>query len=196
MENPLPDVTPESSPAQEQEVIAPEVPITPPVTPPKGSQTPSENLYAALAEERRLRKEAEDKLLTFNTSVPTDEVYSDEGKALDARIVALEARNRAVEDERDLERLYNQYPLLKEKANEFNEYRSAEHPRAKIESVAKLFLVENGLLEPKRKGLESPTGGPRTPLTSGMTAEDVKTLRETNFRKYQELLLKGQIKVE
>lgn len=201
MEN-TPDVSGNSSPAVSEDLKPqPQLPevsvVTPqaPVTPPKGSQTPSENLYAALAEERRLRKEAEDKLLTFNTTTPSEEVYSDEGKVLLDRIAALEARDKAREEQLELERVFTQFPLLKEKANEFKEYRDAEHPRAKIESVAKLFLAEQGLLEPTRKGLEKPTGGTRTPMTSEMTSEDVKVLRETNFKKYSDMLRKGLIKV-
>lgn len=202
MENITNDVSGNSSPANSEVVQTqtqlPETPVVvpqAPATPPKGSQTPSENLYAALAEERRLRKEAEDKLLTFNTTVPSEEVYSDEGKVLLDRIAALEARDRAREEQFELERVFAQFPLLKEKANEFKEYREAEHPRAKIESVAKLFLAEQGLLEPVRKGLEKPTGGQRTPPTSEMTIEDVKLLRETNFKKYSDMLRKGLIKV-
>jgi hypothetical protein len=54
--------------------------------------------------------------------------------------------------------------------------------------------VEKGLLEPVRKGLEKPTGGDRTPLSSGMSTEEVKSLRETDYKKYREMLKKGLIK--
>ena len=202
MEN-IQDVNGSSSPVasesvipQTQQSVAPVVTTEPPVTQPKGSQTPSENLYAALAEERRLRKEAEDKLTNINTTIPSDEAYSDEGRVLKTQISTLEEKISRIEEEKNLEKLYNQYPLLREKSAEFSEFRMTEHPRAKIESVAKLYLVENGLLEPKRVGLEKPTGGTKTPPTSGMAVEDIKRLRETNFKKYQDMILKGQIKIE
>ena len=64
-----------------------------------------------------------------------------------------------------------------------------------MENVVKLFLSENGLIESPRRGLEKPTGGDRTPPLMGMTSEEVKTLRETNYRKYEDMLMKGQIKI-
>jgi len=148
-----------------------------------------------LKEERAKRKELEDKLQTFNTTTPSEEVYSDEGKILLERIATLEARDKAREEQFELERLYVQYPLLKEKAEEFKKFRETEHPRAGLGSVAKIYLAEQGLLEPIRKGLEKPTGGQRTPMTSEMTTEDVKNLRENDYRKYKDMLMKGLIKV-
>ena len=174
---------------------APVVTSTVPATPVPGSQTPSENLLAALKEERAKRKELEDKLQTFNTTTPSEEVYSDEGKILLDRIAALEARDKAREEQFELERLYVQYPLLREKAGEFKTFRETEHPRAGLGSVAKIYLAEQGLLEPIRKGLEKPTGGQRNPMTSEMTTEDVKNLRENDYRKYKDMLMKGLIKV-
>ncbi len=132
-----------------------------------------------------------------NIEAPSDtEVFSDEGKALQGKISTVEQQMAELREERDLERLYNQYPLLKEKSSDFIEYRKAEHPRAKLESVAKLFLVENGLLETKRVGLENHTGGDRSPMTSGMTTEQVRDLRDKNPRKYREMLKSGQVKFE
>lgn len=191
------DVPQASSPAASEDVTTQMgLPVAPVVTtdkPTPGSQTPESNLLAALKEERAKRKELEDKL--NNQTTTPDEIYSDEGRALKNHITSLEAKIEAIEEEKNLERLYNQYPLLREKASEFNEYREANHPRAKLESVVKLFLVENGLLEPVRRGLESPTGGPRVPVSDKMTQEDIKNLRETDFRKYSDMLKKGLINV-
>src|SRR3990167_2745153 len=201
MEQSINDVNGNSSPvASEGSITQPGLPVAPVVTtsqptPVPGSQTPSENLLAALKEERVKRKELEDKLQTFNTTTPSEEVYSDEGKVLLDRIAALEARDKAREEQLELERIYSQFPLLREKANEFKEYRETEHPRAKIESVAKLYLNEQGLLDNPRKGLEKPTGGPRTPMTSEPTVEEVKALRENNPAKYRDMLKKGLIKL-
>ena len=161
-----------------------------------GTKTDSSLLLKSLQEEREKRRILEEKVNILESSqVPSDaDVFSDEGKMLKKEIASLNQKITSIEEEKNLEKLYSQYPLLKEKAGEFTEYRSAEHPRAKLESVAKLFLVENGLLEsPVRKGLEKTTGGSRTPTTIGMTPEEVDTLRKTNFRKYKEMLMKGQL---
>lgn len=174
------------------------LPVAPVVTtdkPTPGTQTPESNLLAALHEERARRKELEDKLNNLTTTETSDEdVYSDEGKLLKKHITTLEQKIASIEEEKNLEKIFNQYPLLRDKASDFIEYRNTEHPRAKLESVAKLFLSENGLLEPTRKGLEAPTGGSRTPMTSDMTAADVENLRKTNYRKYKEMLMNDQIK--
>ena len=172
--------------------------VTPdPATPPVGSQTPQENLYAALAEERRLRKAAEDKLNNMNTTTPFEpEFVSDEGKLLKGELDTMAAKIRQLEDEKSLEKLCAQYPVLKENLDKFNEFRQAEHPRAKIESAAKIYLAENGLLESRRVGLENPTGGTRAPVNTGMTADDVANLRKNNWKKYQDMLSKGLIKIE
>src|SRR3990167_6866360 len=67
---PVPAVS-EDVPTQTPEPL-PAAPVVR-TTPPKGSQTPTENLYAALAEERRKRQEAEDKLINV-TAAPSEEV--------------------------------------------------------------------------------------------------------------------------
>jgi hypothetical protein len=191
-----------SSAVSENENTQTQLPVAPVVTssaatPPVGSQTPPENLYAALAEERRLRKEAEDKLHSLSTTDPSEpEVISDEAKILQGKIDTLSEKISQMEEQKTLEKLFEQYPVLKENLDGFHEYRQAEHPRAKIESVAKLFLAEKGLLEGRRVGLENPTGGPRAPVSQGMTAEDIANLRKNNWKKYQELLSKGLIKIE
>ena len=87
-------------------------------------------------------------------------------------------------------------PQLKEVWSEFEKYHSdPDNSGMNLKTAAKSFLVEKGLLEPQRKGLEKPTGGTRTPISSGMTTEEVKKLRETNYKKYSEMIRKGQISV-
>ncbi len=161
-----------------------------------GDKTDPNLLLESLKKEREKRRLLEEELQTLKSSTSSEDIFSDEGKALKNQISTLEARVALAEEEKNLEKLYSQFPVLRDKAEEFNTFRQAEHPRAKMESVAKLFLVENGLLDAPRKGLEKPTGGQRTPSTSGMTADDVKTLRQTNFKKYQEMIMKGQIKID
>lgn len=179
-------------------VMSAEVAQSEPVTPAPGSKTPEANLLAALHEERRMRKELEDKLLQAQTSVlpDTDDVYSDEGKILKAEIEKLNSTISRLEDERTLEVTFSKFPELKEFAGDFESFRK-DFPRHKIENVAKLFLAEKGLLatEP-RKGLEKPTGGDKTPQSSGLTAEEIKNLRQNDFRKYQQMLLEGKIEVK
>lgn len=200
------DVLPVTSPdisedvtTQTQEVVLPEVATTQPTTQPKGSQTPSENLYAALAEERRLRKEAEDKLIQA-TSIPSepDEVFSDEGKALHQEITSLRTELSGIKEDLTKEKLYVMYPALKDKQAEFDEFRAdPENSGMSLRTAAKAFLVENGLLEapkPERKGLEPATGGRRETPASGLSSEDVKKLRETNYKKYLEMLKAGKLK--
>ena len=171
-------------------------------TPAPGSKTPPELLLKSLQEERdKIKKLEEDKKqmeeeLNSLKNTTNDEVFSDEGKVLERKILDLNNKLAQIEEEKSFEKLYEQYPILKEKSEEFKEFRKTEHPKAKMESVAKLYLVENGFYEPPRKGLEKPTGGPRTPMTSGMTSDEIKTLRETNYKKYSEMLMKGQIKME
>ena len=200
MENTL-DVLPGSSPTASEGVIpqtqlpvAPVVTTEPVATPVPGSKTPESNLLAALHEERRKNKELEDKLNNLNTTTPSDEVYSDEGKLLSDKISSLELKLEKLEEDKVVGQVHSKFPVLKEHSAEFDEFRK-EYPRHKMENVAKLFLTEKGLLEVPRKGLENPTGGQRGPSEPQMTRDDVKHLRETNFRLYKEKLMKGLIKV-
>ena len=167
------------------------------VTPPApGSKTESELLLKSLQEERDKRRALEEENNKLKSSIiPDNEAFSDEGKMLQGKILSLESKLNSLEEEKALEKVCSQYPLLKEKISEFNEYRKSEHPRAKIESVAKLFLVENGLLEtPQRIGLERSTGGSRSSVAPGMTPEDIENLRKNNYKLYKEKLMNGQLK--
>lgn len=189
-----PDIS-EDEKTQTEEIIEEEVIPSVPV----GSKTNSELLLKSLHEEREKRRilEEEKKLLEEKLSSSTfsdDEVFSDEGKILKKEISALTEKINSIEEEKSFEKVCSQYPILKEKSEEFKEF-CKDYPKTKLENMAKLYLSENGLFEPSRKGLEKPTGGQRVPVASGMTADDVKTLRETNFKKYQEMIMKGQIKI-
>jgi len=161
-----------------------------------GDKTDPNLLLKSLQGEREKRRLLEEELETLKSSaLSEDEVFSDEGKALKKQITALTEKINSIEEDKNLQTVYSQYPVLREKSEDFDTFR-AEYPRTKLGNVAKLYLAENGLLEPTRKGLEKTTGGPRTPISSGTTAEDAKILRETNFKKYQEMLSKGLIKIE
>jgi DNA phosphorothioation-dependent restriction protein DptG len=131
---------------------------------------------------------------------------------LEARIIELESITvpSTVEDE-ELKKLKDElsgikgkivkaevieaHPQLRELWSDFESFRELpDNKGMNTKTAAKAFLVEKGLLEPVRKGLEKPTGGDRTPLSSGMSADEVKTLRQTDYKKYREMLKKGQIK--
>lgn len=176
---------------------APPAPVPPVQTPPApGSATPPENLLAALQEERRLRKEAEDKILELTQPPAPSEAFSDEGKMLEGKISTLEAEITSLREEKVLEAIQVQYPVLKELAAEFGPYRS-QFPGVAIERIAKLFLNEKGLLDPQRKGLERPGGGGGNPPPSDkLTAEEVADLRKNNHRKYVEMLMNGKIRLD
>ena len=193
------DVLPESSQVEveETEVVEEVKPIIPEAkTEPKGTKTPDENLYAALAEERRKRKEAEDKLFSISTEPQVSEAFSDEGKLLDGKIKTLESVINNLQEEKVLAQTYSKYPELTGLTSEFDSYR-ADFPGAKAENVAKLFLMEKGLLNnTPRKGLEKQTSGGQVPVSDGLTAEEVSDLRKNNHRKYTELLMSGKIKLD
>lgn len=197
-------LTTDVSSEDETQAVAIEEVATEPVLP--GSKTDSSLLLESLQEEREKRRilEEEKKLLEQklvekeNSSTFSDEeIYSDEGKILKGQISNLKSELSEVKTELTKERLISTNPIFKEKWEEFEEFRSnPENKGMNMRTAAKAFLVENGLLEPTRKGLEKPTGGQRTPISSGMTADEVKTLRQTNYTKYKEMIQKGLIKIE
>lgn len=184
---------------QGQENVTPGV-VTPTPAPQPGEKTDSSLLLKALQEEREKRRllEEEARILreqALSTPTLSEEEMSDEGKALKQEIAELKAAQAKLEEQRELEGVYAQHPELKEFAGEFETYKQ-DYPRHKLANVAKIFLTEKGLLEPRRPGLESPTGGPKTAPTSGtMSAEDVANLRKTDFKKYQQMVMNGQIKI-
>ena len=166
---------------------------------PAGSKTESELLLKSLKEEREKRREdaekiklLEEELLKSSTS--ENVIFSDEGEYLKKQISSLSDKIRSIESDKDFQGITNQFPILKEKLDEFKTFQ-LDYPSVKLEQVAKLFLSENGLFNKPRKGLEKPTGGSKAPFTTGMTADDIKTLRETNYKKYTEMLMKGLIKI-
>lgn len=163
-----------------------------------GEKTDPALLLKSLQEEREKRKRAEEALKVLESNqVPSDtEVYSDEGKAIvDKFVKPLEREIQTLREQSELKDVYATYPDLKGLSSEFDEYRK-DYPRHKLGNIAKLFLNEKGLLESPRKGLEKTTGGPRTPVQTGMTAEDVKNLRTNNPRKYEDMLRKGLIDIK
>lgn len=160
-----------------------------------GDKTPPNLLLKSLQEERDARRVLEERIALLETSNSPD-VFSDEGKALKKRIEEQDEKLKTILQENAKKDVIISHPIIGEKWDDFEKFRSdPENKGMNLKTAAKAFLVENGMLDPQRKGLEKPTGGPRTPTTQGMSAEDIKTLRETNFRRYQDMLEKGLIKV-
>lgn len=161
-----------------------------------GDKTPPNLLLESLQTERELRRQAleekkrlEEQLLALQT----DGSYSEEGLRLKSEIDKLREELSQTKEEKALELVRTQYPAIKDKADEFTEFRK-DYPGIPLEKVAKLFVVENDLGPVKeRKGLERGNTGTRTPTSSKMTPEEVKDLRENNFRKYQKLVREGKI---
>src|SRR3990167_1199236 len=161
-------------------------------TPQAGEKTDPNLLLKSLQEEREKRRLLEQQVQELQDSISS--VSSDSGDE-DMTVVKSEIADlkRRLQKSEVLEA----YPLLKEIWADFDEFRSdPENKGMAMRTAAKAFLTEKGLIEsPPRKGLEKPTGGQHIPLSTGMSAEDVKTLRETNYKKYVEMLQKGQIKI-
>ena len=158
-----------------------------PGTPQAGDKTDPNLLLKSLQEEREKRREVEQRLLTLeeglNPSVPSETEGED--------ISSLRAELAEVKTKQQRSEVIESYPALKEIWSDFEEFRlDSDNKGMNMRTAAKAFLTEKGLLEPKRKGLEKPTGGPRVPLLTGMTVEEVKHLRENDFKKYEKMLKK------
>src|SRR3990167_7241733 len=207
MELPNKNVMPDSSPAQVEEPVveAPAQPtapvITPEVTPAPAPEpvAPAESMVplSALEQERTWRKDWEQKYKTLEASNSSfdpsglngGELESEQIKNLGIKLQTLEKK----EQRREVE---TKYPVLVDKKTEFDEFLSdTENAVLSMEKAAKLFLAENGLLKanPKRVGLEQPTGGTKTPPATGISKDDIKRIRETEPRKYIQMLREGKI---
>ncbi len=161
---------------------------------PAGSKTPSELLLKSLQEEREKRKELEDQI-SLLTSSSSPDMFSDEGKALKGEIEGLKSSLDTLKAENAKKDVLIAYPVMKENWEEFETFRNdPENKGMNLRTATKVFLQDKGLIEPQRKGLEKPTGGQRVPVNQSMSNEDIKSLRETNFRKYSDMLEKGEIK--
>jgi hypothetical protein len=196
------DVLTAPSPVSTEVIV--ESPVEAPQEPTPGSKTPQENLLAALKEERAMRKAEEERRKALEeevqtlktTTLPDTDVFSDEGRTLQNKISSVEAEIQSLREERELERVHNRFPELKDKGAEFDEFRK-DYPRHKLENIAKLFLVEHDMTATApRKGLEQPSGGSKTPIQTGTSVEDAKSLRETNYREYTRKLLEGKIDIK
>lgn len=194
--NPLKeDGTPKTPEEIEQEQIALE--NNPPAP---GSKTDPALLLKSLQEEREKRVDLESQIDDLKQQLSdasnSPDIFSDEGKALSGKIKTLEGELSSVKGDLARKDILIEYPIIKEKSEDFEKFiTDPENKGMSLKTAAKAFLIENGLLDIPRKGLERPTGGPRTPTSQKLSTEDIKHLRETNFKKYQEMLEKGLIEV-
>lgn len=139
---------------------------------------------AKKAEERAKELEA---LLTENTVPPDPDTE---------RVVHLETKVDELSAELQKSKVLEVYPALKDKWEDLESFRELpENKGMNLRTAAKAFLAEKGLLEPARPGLEKPTGGSHVPVKTGMKAEEVTQLRTSNYKKYKEMLAKGQIQI-
>lgn len=167
-------------------------------TPKSGDKTDPNLLLKSLQDERDRRRVSEsenhelksrvkelEEIIASDSSDPGDGEEMSRVKAELAEIKRKQQRSEVLEA----------YPQLREVWSDFDEFRvDPENTGMNLKTAAKAFLVEKGLLDPpQRKGLEKPSGGPRSPISSGMSKEDVKQLRETNYRKYLDMVRKGHI---
>lgn len=175
-----------------------------PQTTPEGSAPTAEEVTLARAELDDLKHKAEVSSQNFERAKKA-ELRVKELEELqvetpfepdDNDISSLKAELADIKNRQQKSEVLESYPKLKELWSDFEEFRSnSDNKGMNMRTAAKAFLVEKELLEPQRKGLEKPTGGPRVPLSSGMSVEDVKHLRETDFKKYLEMTQKGLIKI-
>lgn len=144
-------------------------------------------LYERAKKAEAKAKELEERLQSTESDSYGDDDLHQTVKELSQKLAKMEERNQ-------FESLYSQYPVLKDKVAEFDEYRD-KNPGMSLETGAKAFLAEHDLLGQtmKRKGLEKAGGGQRTPPTGKITADDAKRLRETNYNEYRKQLMAGKI---
>lgn len=109
----------------------------------------------------------------------------------------LKSKLSAIEQKLAKSEVIDSFPALKEHWSDFEEFRgSNENVGMPLPTAAKAFLIEKGLLGATRKGLEKSTGGPRKPLSSGMTNDEVKDIRVNDPKKYRDMIKKGVIKFQ
>lgn len=142
--------------------------------------------------ERAKKAELEAKELKVLLEKQNNEVPS----IVDEDLGSLRSELKEVKEKQAKLELQETYPQLKEVWNLFEEFRSQDENKGlNLKTAAKAFLVEKELIAPQRKGLERTTGGPKAPVSAGMSPEDVKGLRENNYKKYLEMVRKGQLKI-
>lgn len=148
--------------------------------------------------ERTKKAEAEKKELHKELEILKAKQVDSDGDVPDTRIADLEAELLALKLKGEKDAVYSEYPVLNDKLEEFEEYLEA-NPGMKIQTAGKAFVYENDLLAKptKRKGLEKGGRGIKNYSKGGkMSAEQVKTLRNSDYRRYMKLVQEGKIEIE
>lgn len=162
-----------------------------------GDKTDANLLLESLRTERELRRKEQEEKKALERQLlelqNPDGSYSEEGLRLKGEIDSLRQELSRTHEEKAFEGVKTQYPAIADKLDEFNEFRK-DYVGVPLEKIAKLFVVENDLMPIKeRKGLERGNTGTKSVPSSKLTPEEVKDLRENNFRKYQKLVREGKI---
>lgn len=124
---------------------------------------------------------------------------------LERRLGKVEQEFSQMKEEADWERelsnflekanILERYPELEGREKEFKEFaKKPTHKGVPLNVLTEAFLFqEKKEILPTKKGsvLERGTGGPKVaPPKKGMTTEELKILRETDYKKYKELITK------
>jgi len=167
-----------------------------------GDKTPPNELLSKLQVEREKRRVAEDRIALLekdnealkSPTLPDESDFSDEGKIFKQDIDDVKSKVSKIEEDAEKEKVFATYPDLKDKKAEFDEY-CLENKGMALMTAGKAFLTENNMLPAPRQGLEKTTGGDHIPPAQGMTAQEVKDLRENDYKKYVKLLSEDKIKI-
>ena len=144
------------------------------------------------AKKAELRVKELEKLIESKSSEEPEYLTDDEVTRKDVSEIKKELAS--FKENQTLERLGNLYPAIKEKSDEFEEFKM-EYPGIALDKVAKIFVAEKGYVEQlkPRLGLEKPTGGFKSQIKSGFSHDEIKRLRETQPRRYEQMLRSGKI---
>jgi DNA repair exonuclease SbcCD ATPase subunit len=146
-------------------------------------------------------KKAEEKAKELESKIQSLEESSDDSdypEENSAELKELRKKLAEIEERSEMDRLYSEYPALQERLDEFDEYRH-ENTGMPLNIAAKAFLVEKELLGQanERAGLEPARGGAKTPPQSdGMTSDEVRQLRENNYKEYMKLVRSGKLEIK
>lgn len=153
------------------------------------AEVSSQNFERAKKAEGRAKELEEENalLLSSTNTVPSED---------NDRVKELENEVSQIKTDLTKSKVLETYPMLKDKWEDLESFRQLpENKGMNLYTAAKAFLIEKGLLDAPRKGLEDPSGGPRTPVKTSMSAEEVKALRESNYKEYIRMLNNGEIKI-
>jgi hypothetical protein len=183
---------------EEESVIEtpePEEEVLPQAEPVPGSKTDPALLLKEVHKWRGLARTYKEEAETYKNAT-TPEVFSDEGKALEAKIDRIAEVVLTTQSEKKREALETTYPALKVRGLEFDEFLTDPlYEALPLETAAKVFLAERNLLaKPSpRKGLEKDTGGGRVPTKTGLSPDEIDELRQSNYPEYVKRIKNGTL---